>query len=171
MEGDFKGILKIPSWDDSYVTPGVKGLLSLMLNVFQLPFELESLAFGGMCPAISSSQRHSGSFICSSFPPTVSVHKNVLVCGSKWGFQCRWDAHECTSRIKSKSLAEGVYVGLVECALLKGTVSLLSEGVAWEHRWEWEKQWWHRDDLGFPKLGSESGSDVMGCTFTLKVLL
>lgn len=107
-----------------------------------------------MCPVISPSQRHSGSFICSSFPPTVSVHKNVLVCGSKWGFQCRWDAHECTSGNKNESLAEGVYVGLLECALLKGTASLLSEGAAREDRWEWEKQWKPRDDLGFPKLGS-----------------
>lgn len=41
------------------------------------------------------------------------------------------DVHECTSGNKSKSLVEGkVFVDLLECALLKGTASLISESAA-----------------------------------------
>ena len=53
-----------------YFRPDAKELL----NIFQLLFELEKfLHFGDICPAVSSSQRHSGSFLFSSFPPTISV--------------------------------------------------------------------------------------------------
>lgn len=41
------------------------------------------------------------------------------------------DVHECTSGNNSKSLVEGkVFVDLLECASLKGTVSLASERAA-----------------------------------------
>lgn len=62
----------------------------------------EMLAFGGICPAVSLSQRHSGSFhgqrkLFPLLPYQFMSVPDVLACSSSWNFQSRqemhWNAH------------------------------------------------------------------------------